>query len=201
MTVSNIFKCGLGTVALSAAMAITANAAAPEPIQYEAVVHSTVEEAWRSWTTEEGLESFFAREVIIEPRVMGEFSIHFFPDNAPGTRGAEGMRILAFEPGDRLAFTWNAPPHLPHARAQMATVEIKFDELANGETLLTLTHGLFGRHQEWALARAYFDPAWQIILARWQYASENGPIDWDYPPEGLLYSAPSREELEARLAN
>lgn len=197
---SHTIKAGLAAAALSIATVNAASAERLSPVAYEAVVAVSLDEAWSLWTTKEGLESFFAREAIIEPEVFGEFSIHFFPDNAPGMRGAEGMRILAFEPGDRLLITWNAPPNLPHARAQMATVEVTFDALGENETMVTLTHGSFGRHEEWALTRAYFEGAWQVVLGRLQYAAANGPIDWDNPPEGLMYSAPTREDLEARVA-
>jgi len=173
----------------------------PEPIRYEVLVSEDIDAAWSRWTTPEGLQSFFSREAIIEPEVLGEFSIHFFPDEPAGSRGAEGMRILAFEQNDRFVFTWNSPPHLPHARAQLAVVEVQFDEVSNDETLVTLTHSLFGRHEEWPLARSYFDGAWQVVLARLQYAATSGPIDWDNPPADLMYRAPSREELEARASN
>jgi len=196
---SHKIKAGFAAAALSLATVHAAEAEQSAPIKYEAAVPVSLDETWALWTTEAGLENFFAREAIIEPEVLGEFSIHFFPDNAPGMRGAEGMRILAIEPGDRLLFTWNAPPNLPHARSQMATVEVTFDALSDNETLVTLTHGSFGRHEEWALTRAYFEGAWQVVLGRLQYAAANGPIDWDNPPDGLMYSPPSREDLEGRV--
>ena len=186
-------KTGLAALALSLAMVNGAAAERLEPIIYEAALPVSVDEAWAFWTTKEGLESFFAPEAIIEPEVLGEFSIHFFPGNAPGTRGAEGMRILAIEPGDRLLFTWNAPPHLPRTRAQLATVEVTFDALSDDETMVTLTHGTFGRHEEWAQTRAYFERAWQVVLGRLQYAAANGPLDWDNIPEAP-YAAPSQED-------
>lgn len=190
---SYTIKAGLAAAALSLATAHAGSAERLEPIKYEAVVAVSLDDAWALWTTETGLESFFAPDAIIEPEVMGEFSIHFFPANEPGRRGAEGMRILAIESGDRLLFTWNAPPNLPHARAQMATVEVTFDALPGGATLVTLTHGNFGRHDEWTATRAYFESAWQVVLGRLQYAAANGAIDWDNIPEAP-YTAPSHED-------
>ena len=81
----------------------------------------------------------------------------------------------------------------------MAVVEVTFDALEGGETLVSLTHSLFGRTEEWHMTRDYFSEAWQVVLTRNVYASTNGPVNWDAPPEGLMYSPPSREELAARL--
>ena len=169
--------------------------AEPAPIHHEVVVPLSITEAWDQWTTPTGLQSFFAREAIVEPEVLGEYSIHFFPENTPGTRGAEGMRILAFEPEDRIAFTWNAPPHLPLAREQLALVEITFDEVSENRTRVTLHHDHFGRNADSGAARAYFNAAWLVILARSAYAAINGSVDFDNLPEGLAFRGPSRDEL------
>ena len=68
---------------------------------------------WSWWTTEAGIKSFLAPGARIEPRVDGEFDVLFSPDAPPGQRGAEGLRIIAFEPprGTRLTFlhwSWGA---------------------------------------------------------------------------------------------
>jgi len=172
----------------------------PQPILKEVVVPLSLEDAWDQWTLPAGLQSFFAREAIVEPHVLGEYSIHFFPEGEPGQRGAEDMRILAFEPGDRLTFTWNAPPHLPLARAQMAVVEITFDAVSETRTRVTLRHDHFGRNADAKLARAYFNAAWPVVLARSVYAAINGPIDWDNPPPDLMLGSLSREQLAEMAA-
>ncbi len=169
---------------------------APAPITYTIEVPASIDEAWSLWSTKDGLQTFFAPYAEIEPETLGAFEIWFFPDEEPGQRGAEGMRVLAFEPNDRLVFTWNAPPHLPHARAQMAAVEVTFDEVAEGTTRVTLTHSLFGRHNEWHMTRVYFEGAWAVVMNRFAYAADVGPVDWQNPPEGLMYISPSRAELD-----
>src|SRR5688500_15248923 len=65
---------------------------------------------WAWWTTEAGIKSFLSAGARIDPRVDGEFDVLFSPDSPPGHRGAEGLRIIAFEPSRRFVFTWNAPP-------------------------------------------------------------------------------------------
>lgn len=191
----------ISLLVLLAAFAFPALAAsAPPPIEIEVVVPLDLEGAWAQWTTPEGIESFFARGAVIEPEVLGEYSIHFFPDNPPGQRGAEGMRILAYEPGDLFSFTWNAPPNLPLARAHLAVIEITFDQVSENETLVRFRHDHFGRHGDAGAAREYFNLAWAKILSRSVYAAEHGPIDWDNPPDGLMFRSPTREELDALAA-
>lgn len=170
------------------------------PITYSVDVPAPLDEAWALWTTKEGLQSFFAPYAEIEPETLGALDIWFFPENDPGFRRAEGMRLLAFEPNDRLVFTWNAPPNLPYARERLATVEVTFDAVAERMTRVTLTHGNFGRHPEWHLTREYFQVAWTVVLNRFAYAADIGPVDWESPPEGLMYIAPDRDTLEARTA-
>lgn len=86
--------------------------AEPGSIETEVIVEESADAAWRRWTTADGLQSFFGRQCDIDRRVDGLMNIWFFPNNPPGARGAEGMRILALEPERRLVFTWDAPPKL-----------------------------------------------------------------------------------------
>src|SRR4029450_729411 len=77
-------------------------------LRAEMVIGAPVEDVWKAWASEEGVKTFFAPGAHIEPRVEGAYEIFFNPQGKPGQRGAEGMRVLAFEPPRRLAFTWNA---------------------------------------------------------------------------------------------
>ena len=63
-----------------------------------------------------GARSFFAPACNIDLRVGGAYEMFFNPEGEPGSRGGEGIRILAIQPKKMLAFTWTAPPHLPNAR-------------------------------------------------------------------------------------
>ena len=164
-----------------------AAAAEPAPIEVNRLLDVPIEKAWASWTTMDGLERFFAREAIVEARVDGEYSVLFFPDNPPGSRGAENMRIVAIEPPNRLMFTWNSPTFFAPTREQRAIVEIFLQPAGPGRTQLTLRHFAFGRGGQWAGIRKYFDGAWPVVLDRLAYSYANGPIDWDDVPAHLLY--------------
>jgi uncharacterized protein YndB with AHSA1/START domain len=108
----------------------------------------------------------------------------YFDLSAPaGARGAEGMRILQMEPPRRLAFTWNAPPHLPSIRGQRTVVVVTLDVLSATRTKVTLTHSAWGRGGEWDKAYQYFSHAWtRVVLPRLVQRFASGPIDWTQTP-------------------
>lgn len=153
-------------------------------LRAEVSVAATPAEAWKAWTTEEGVVSFFAPGCHIEPRVDGAYEIFFNPAGEPGQRGAEGMRILAFEPEQRLAFSWNAPPSIPVIRAQRTMVVLEFRPQDGGGTRVRFTHLGWGDGPEWDAAYAYFDKAWNgFVLPHFVHRFAKGPIDWRNPPQ------------------
>jgi len=155
-------------------------------IRGEVVVDASLDEAWRTWTTEEGIRSFFAPDGHVQLQVNGPYEIFFNPQAQPGRRGADEMRILAFQEKKMLAFTWNAPLHLPKVRKQCTHVVLRFQEVAQGRTKVTLFHDGWGEGGEWDQAFDYFQRAWlQIVLPRLQYRFQVGPVDWEHPPNSI----------------
>jgi uncharacterized protein YndB with AHSA1/START domain len=166
------------------ALCVTGRAAAEDRIlRAELAVEAPVAEVWRAWTTREGIQGFFAPDGRVDPRVDGLYEIYFNPGGAPGQRGADGMRILAFEPPHRLAFTWNAPADFPHARAQRTVVNLDLQPIGPVRTRLVFTHLGWGQGQEWDDAYDYFDQAWRVVvLPRLLYRFRSGPVDWKSLP-------------------
>ena len=153
-------------------------------IEIEMVLDANVERVWDTWTTEEGVRSFFAPDCNIDLRVDGLYEIYFAPDAPPGRRGADGMRILVLEPKKRFAFTWNAPLDQPWVRAQRTHVTLHFESLGERQTRMRLVHGGWGTGADWDRAFEYFEAAWRrTVLPRLMHALEKGPIDWNNLPE------------------
>jgi uncharacterized protein YndB with AHSA1/START domain len=146
-------------------------------IEAEIQVPAPPAEVWQAWTTSEGIRTFFAPDARVELRVDGPFEIFINPLAEPGQRGADGMRILAFQPERMLAFTWNAPPHLPAARAQRTHVVVRLFP-AEGGTRVTLHHDGWGEGGEWDQACHYFAQAWPAVLGNLKKRFETGPLDW-----------------------
>lgn len=152
-------------------------------VKAEVIVPAGLDQVWQAWTTEEGLKSFFAPACKVDLRVSGAYELYFNPAGAPGERGGEGNVILAIQPMNMLAFTWNAPPSLPNVRQQHTSVVLRFKEIAPGQTKVTLVESGWGEGEEWDQAFAYFNRAWaEIVLPRLRYRFANGPIDWSNPP-------------------
>lgn len=152
-------------------------------IRKEIIVGASPNTVWNAWTTEEGVESFFAPACQVELRVDGPYEILFDPQAEPGQRGAEGTRVLAFQPAKMLAFTWNAPPHLPEVRKQLTHVQVWLEGVEGGRTRVTLLHRGWGEDGEWEQAYEYFSRAWgKVVLPRLRYRFAEGPVDWENPP-------------------
>ncbi len=152
-------------------------------VRGETVIEAGVDEVWKAWTTEEGIKTFFAPGCHVDLRVDGLYEIFFAPDAPEGERGADGMRLMAIEPGKMLSFTWNAPLHLPAIRGQRTHVVLWFDEAGPGRTRVTLAHDGWGEGREWDSACEYFEKAWlDVVLPRLEYRFKVGPVDWDNPP-------------------
>jgi uncharacterized protein YndB with AHSA1/START domain len=100
------------------------------------------------------------------------------PLAAPGMKGADDMRFMAVQPRKMISFDWNAPPHLPDARAQRTFVVVRFEPLGENNTRITLHHTGWGEGGEWDKSYAYFDRAWGGVLGNLKKRFETGPQDW-----------------------
>ena len=152
-------------------------------IRGEVVVQASIQAAWDAWTTEEGIKAFFAPDCSVDLRVDGLYEIFFDPHAPRGQRGAEGMRILALQPKKMLAFTWSAPSDLPNVRKQRTHVVVRFQQVAEGRVMVSLTHDGWGEGEEWDQAFEYFSRTWnEIVLPRLKYRFSTGPVDWRNRP-------------------
>ena len=77
-----------------------------------------------------------------------------------------------------ITFTWNAPPHLPQARAQRTFVTVRLQPEGASETRVRLTHVGWGEGGEWDKTYDYFNNAWGRVLANLKKRFDEGPIDW-----------------------
>ncbi|MFC6733373.1 MULTISPECIES: SRPBCC domain-containing protein [unclassified Haladaptatus] len=152
----------------------------------ERVIHATVtvpasrDAVWDAWTTEAGLRSFFAPDCTVELEPMGAYELFFDLDADEGLRGGEGNVVLAIEPKRMLSFTWNAPPRLPSVRDQRTSVVVRFRDLPNDRTQVTLTHSGWGEGPNWTKAYDYFVEAWsETVLPRLKKRFVSGPVDWN----------------------
>jgi uncharacterized protein YndB with AHSA1/START domain len=145
----------------------------------EKVVRGTPRELFALWTTAQGVQSFFAPGAVIEPRVGGEYTMIFAPQQDPEglSHGTKGARIRVFEPGKRLVFEWIpftaraiegapgpplAPPEIRND--SMTTVEVTFTARGKDRTLVRLRHRGFREGALWDDSLAYFRRVWPLVL-------------------------------------
>ncbi len=167
--------------ALAAFVAGLAFAQAPDPdrrLEKTVVVKAPLDEAWKAWTTSEGIRTFFAPDARIEARPGGAFEIFFNPYAKPGLKGADGMQVLAVQEKKLVSFTWNSPPYMPEVRGQMTSVQVRFRPVSDTETEVRLVHGGWGEGPKWDESFDYFDKAWAGVLEAMRKRFVEGPRDF-----------------------
>ncbi len=132
-------------------------------ISKESLIAASPAEAFGAWTTSEGLKAFLGIDSKIELRIGGKFELYFGNVNPEGQRGSEGCQVLAYVPGEMLAFSWNAPPKFPRERELRTWVVLTFHPEGD-KTRVRLVQAGFGTDGEWPQVREYFDRAWGNVL-------------------------------------
>lgn len=154
----------------------------PQVIDVKGVIPATRAEVWRALTTNEGVREYLTPATNIELRLGGPMEIYFAPDGPEGERGSEGCVFLSYIPYEMVSFTWNAPPHLKHAREHRTWVVVRMSEHEDGTHVHLLHLGWdemkqqFPEHaDEWDQTRGYFERAWPAVLGAMKMRFERGP--------------------------
>lgn len=156
----------LATIALSFPTA--AEAGGYRAITEEIVAPTDALSAWTLWTTNEGFKSFFPWssekdfETNIELRPDGPFEV-FFTKGPPGARGCDDCRILGYQKGRMLSFTWTNRPDMA-VRPYKTNVVVTFEPLDDNATRVILVADGWGEGPDWDLAYNYFSDAWAKVL-------------------------------------
>jgi uncharacterized protein YndB with AHSA1/START domain len=154
-----------------AALFMMANTAFAQlrPMIYEEVrVSVSAADAFNDWTTEDGIEAFFAPEATINLVPGGLYELCFAPDAPDGACGNDDGTILAFEPDAMLSFTWAMPPYMPEIRPHLTVVQLLFEPNGPDETTIRLFHTGFGSSDAWAQGRNYFEETWPVVLENYR---------------------------------
>jgi uncharacterized protein YndB with AHSA1/START domain len=106
-------------------------------------------------------------ETVFEPRVGG----HIY-DRAVDGSECHWARVLAFEPPDRVVFSWDISPHwqIENDPDRASEVEVRFVAETPSRTRVELEHRHIGRHGPgWEGVRDGVDgdEGWPLYLARY----------------------------------
>ena len=158
--------------ALMVVVLTAAPAAAAEPgreLRHEIEVRAPVARVWQAWTTNEGVQAFFpgirpgSTNIRREPG--GPFQFEFLPQNPLGARGCDRCVTLAYQVERMLSFTWDHRPDMA-VRGHMTHVVLRCEPLGASTIRVTLVQDGWGDGEEWDESYAYFDNAWNGVLAR-----------------------------------
>jgi uncharacterized protein YndB with AHSA1/START domain len=153
-----------------------------ETIRHHVVVNAPVERAFRVFTDQFGdfkprehnLLSVPIAETVFEPRVGG----HIYDRGVDGSL-CRWARIVAYEPPNRVVFTWDIGPtwQLETDLTRTSEVEVRFSAEAADRTRVELEHRHIERHGEgWESVAAGVggDAGWPLYLRRYVSLFESG---------------------------
>lgn len=138
-------------------------------------VNCSIQEAWKKWTTHEGLQSFFGADNKIELQIGGAFEIYFLLDAPDGMRGSETCKIISFLPEKMLSFSWNAPPNYEYVRnhAHKTHVVVLFHKIDDTYTKIDINHLGWIEDEQFDKVYNYFNNAWQMVIDNFEKSCNN----------------------------
>ena len=148
--------------------------AAATVVRTQIVVEAPIERAFAVFTArfgdfkppEHNMLNAAIAETVFEPRVGG----HIYDRGVDGSE-CRWARILAYEPPDRVVFSWDISPRwqLETDHEKTSEVEVRFTAEGDGRTRVDLEHRHLDRHAEgWESARDGVAGAdgWPLYLQR-----------------------------------
>jgi phenylpropionate dioxygenase-like ring-hydroxylating dioxygenase large terminal subunit len=138
----------------------------------EAIIHQTCQldcspsEAYQWFTEDEKLETFFAVEANVEPKLGGKYELSWDPENKPDD-STIGCRITALAAGRMLAFDWKGPVQfaaIMNEADPLTHVVLSFFPLDPERCEIHLVHTGWREGDTWMAARDYFDHAWRSVF-------------------------------------
>ncbi|HEQ98135.1 MAG TPA: hypothetical protein ENO22_02195 [candidate division Zixibacteria bacterium] len=148
-------------------------------IHHEAVVEASLDKVWKTWTTTEGVKTFFSPHARIDLRIGGPFEIYFDTGQPYGSRGSEGCVILSYLPKKMLSFSWNAPPSLGEMRDRKTHAVLFFEPLDSARVKVSFDHYGWGEGERWDEVYEYFDRAWTYVFGNFEKRFKEGPLKWE----------------------
>jgi uncharacterized protein YndB with AHSA1/START domain len=145
---------------------------APEKaLKFEVMIPAGVEEVWTAFTTNAGLSTWLWKDVTVDLRKGGEWTVHF-----PGG-GTGGGNIVDFTPQRSILMKALCPEQFPTVRRERTNALFEFQPV-DGKTRVTLTQTGWKEGKEWDDAYEYLAGGNAQLLGQLLYRFTKGPIDW-----------------------
>lgn len=172
-------------------------------LRQEVVVHATLDEVWKAFTTKEGWESFAVPFAEVDLRVGGFIETSYDPAAEPGDPANIRTRILSYLPYRMLSIqAVQAPPGFAHADL-LTTLHsvIEFDLEGNDRTRVAISGVGYGQGDGYDELIGFFrhGNAWTFgQLAR---RFEEGPLDWNAVPQGSAGAGEGQADATDHINN
>lgn len=140
-------------------------------LKFEVVVPATVDQVWRAFTTQAGLQEWLRRDVTVDLRDGGDWIVHY-PGGATG-----GGTIVTFEPGRSITLRAMAPEKFPEVRRERTNALFRFEATESG-TRVTLLQTGWKQGKEWDEAYDYLAKGNAQLLMQLLTRFKTGPIAW-----------------------
>ena len=154
---------------------MSTQAEATTTVRASIVVEAPIERAFQVFTSEfdrikpreHNLLPVEVAETVLEPRVGG-----YIYDRGVDGSECRWSRVLAYEPPDRLVFSWDISPHwqIESDPAKTSEVEVRFIAEAPGRRRVEVEHRNLDRHGEgWEGVRegVASNEGWPLYLQRY----------------------------------
>ena len=129
-----------------------------EPVVTEAVVNAPVDQVWRLFTTNEGIESWMVAKTEFELKIGAAWKTSYSKESNLDDDASIHHVILAYDPGRMLSFRTVKPPKgfpFPNAIAKTWNV-LYLEPLAEGRTKVTARMLGYTDEEESQQMRAFF---------------------------------------------
>jgi uncharacterized protein YndB with AHSA1/START domain/uncharacterized protein YciI len=130
------------------------------PIRRQVVVSVAPERAFAAWTEELHAWWPFAGHSVHGDGASAAFVDGQLIETAPDGSTCSWGTVTTWEPGHRLVMTW----HPGQSEDDATTVDVRFEQLAMGATLVTLTHSGWENRVDGLNARANYRNGWATVV-------------------------------------
>jgi uncharacterized protein YndB with AHSA1/START domain len=151
---------------------VTKIAAPEKALKFEVLVPAPVDQVWAAFTTKEGLATWLWKDVSVDLRQGGEWTVHF-PGGSTG-----GGSIVDFTTQHRIEMRALCPDRFPTVRRERTTAVFEFAP-ARGGTRVTLLQTGWKAGKEWDDAYEYLSMGNAQLLEQLRTRFVSGPVQWE----------------------
>lgn len=154
-------------------------------VSKEVIISAPIDLVWYAWTIAERVSEWFAPQAIVEPVEGGAYELYFIPGNTD-MMNTKGCKIVQLKREEQLQFTWKGPDQfadLMNSENRLTDVKVKFDEINEETTKVSIEHLGFEEGEQWKEAVNWHDMAWSGVLDSLKSALEKGEGNLCCQPE------------------